>query len=89
LAVNSYPNADLASHITRFVAKCRAKGYRYRNIAAAWRSWLIDDMKSEADRGPGGARSATSPFGQKAQAAQTRFNVWGQAAAQPTPPYAH
>lgn len=34
---------DLDRHIESFVLRCQAHGYRYRDIGAAWRSWLLQD----------------------------------------------
>jgi len=36
------PDIDPSRHTERFIVACRAKGYRYRDHSAAWRSWLLD-----------------------------------------------
>ena len=42
-----FGTVDLARHVEGFVLRCQAHGYRYRNIGAAWRAWLIQDMAAE------------------------------------------
>ena len=44
-AAERFPAADLTTVTERFVQRCRAKGYRYQDLSAAWRSWLTDDTK--------------------------------------------
>jgi hypothetical protein len=36
-------DVDLVRHVQGFVLRCQAHGYRYRDIGAAWRAWLIQD----------------------------------------------
>ena len=76
-AMDRYPAADLQASVERFVLRCRAKGYRYRDLGAAWKSWLSDDQRAggrfgAAKSGPGGGR---------ASAAQTKFDAWAGVAA--------
>jgi len=71
-AIERFPEADLQAATERFVQRCRAKGYRYHDLSAAWRSWLADDAKGGKFGGRGGGRSS---------AAQTRFDAWGAVAA--------
>jgi hypothetical protein len=35
-----HPALDIAAFTENFVLSCRAKGYRYADISAAWRRWL-------------------------------------------------
>ncbi|MFP5511714.1 MAG: helix-turn-helix domain-containing protein [Alphaproteobacteria bacterium] len=67
-AETRFPAVDLDRHAERFVQQCRAHGYRYRDIAAAWRSWLLQDMArmaqqpAEPSRNPEG-RASRPPTG--------------------------
>lgn len=71
-----FPEADLQEATERFVGRCRAKGYRYLDLSAAWRVWLAEDQAAE--------RSRVSRFrhgvGQRASAAERRFGVWASVA---------
>lgn len=49
-AAMRFPDVDLDRHAERFVQQCRAHGYRYRDVAAAWRSWLLQDMARMAQQ---------------------------------------
>ncbi len=76
-AMDRHPDVDLQTSVERFVLRCRAKGYRYRDLGAAWRSWLTDDTKAggrfgAAKPGPGGGRGS---------AAQAKFDAWASVAA--------
>lgn len=48
-----FPGLDLAGHAERFVLRCQAHGYRYRDVAAAWRAWLAEDAASGFGTGTG------------------------------------
>jgi hypothetical protein len=37
-----FPDLDVLDHTERFLLSCRAKGYRYSDISAAWRRWLLE-----------------------------------------------
>ena len=76
-ALDRFPNADLQSSVERFVMRCQAKGYRYRNLGAAWRSWLADDQRN------GGRFGVTRPgySGGRSSAAQAKFDTWATVAA--------
>jgi hypothetical protein len=41
------PDANLLRHTERFITTCQAKGYRYRDHGAAWRSWLLDNKGND------------------------------------------
>ena len=47
---------DLTQHVEGFTLRCRAHGYRYRDVGAAWRSWLMQDAAA------GKAPSAAPPL---------------------------
>jgi DNA-binding MarR family transcriptional regulator len=68
-AVERFPHADLTAATEKFVSKCRARGYRYHDLGAAWRVWLAEDQDAQA--------RAENP---KAAAAKGRFAVWASVA---------
>ncbi len=51
-ALRLCPDADLDAHTAHFVARCRAKGYRYApgTVGDAWLAWLLEDRRSDARR---------------------------------------
>jgi Helix-turn-helix domain len=76
-AMDRYPTVDLSASVERFVLRCRAKGYRYCDLGAAWKSWLTDDQREggrfrEAKQDPGGGRGS---------AAKAKFDAWAGVAA--------
>lgn len=89
-AANRFPDLDVDGHAERFVQQCRAHGYRYRDPAAAWRSWLLQDAGRMAPQPAAtvrrsvnrGARTAsrTSPPNAAANAEQ-RLSAWASVAA--------
>jgi hypothetical protein len=36
-----HPNLDVLAFTESFILTCRAKGYRYADLSAAWRQWLL------------------------------------------------
>jgi hypothetical protein len=40
------PNLDVQAFTEGFVLSCRAKGYRYADVSAAWRRWLLEPKAS-------------------------------------------
>ena len=77
-AIDRFPSADLQALTDRFIQRCRAKGYRYRDVSAAWRSWLIDDLTPGASPRLG----AWGDRNQKRVAAENRLAAWAGVAAQ-------
>lgn len=76
-AMVRYPTIDPQAVTERFVLRCRAKGYRYADLSAAWRSWLMQDESAPPHSGAsraGGSRPSAS-------AAHTRFAAWSSVAA--------
>lgn len=79
---------DLGRHVEGFLLRCRAHGYRYRNVGAAWRAWLLQDAtagKAPLARPASGAGLNGMPDGvsapvtarlRTAETEQTRFAVW-------------
>lgn len=94
-AAARFPAVDLDRHAERFVQQCRAHGYRYRDIAAAWRSWLLQDMarmaqqpaepsrnpEGRANRAPTGHIKANRPASRPAADAEQRLSAWASVAA--------
>lgn len=72
---------DLDAHAELFVRRCQAHGYRYRDISAAWRAWLLQDV--QAGRAPvqtGHPQSSSRPAARKPEAEQ-RLAAWAAVAA--------
>ncbi|MBF5094732.1 helix-turn-helix domain-containing protein [Azospirillum sp. INR13] len=86
-AATRFPAVDLDRHAERFVQQCRAHGYRYRDVAAAWRSWLLQDMArmaqqpAEPSRTPTGQSKANRPATRPAADAEQRLSAWASVAA--------
>ncbi|MDQ2104662.1 helix-turn-helix domain-containing protein [Azospirillum isscasi] len=84
-----FGHVDLARHSEGFVLRCRAHGYRYRNVGAAWRSWLAQDVAAGKAPIVSGTVLATAPAtpGSRSRetAAEQRLNAWAAAAARLTP----
>ncbi|PWC74308.1 helix-turn-helix domain-containing protein [Azospirillum sp. TSH64] len=59
-AAERFPDLDIDSHAERFVLQCRAHGYRYRDPAAAWRSWLLQDAGRMAQQPAASVRGPNS-----------------------------
>jgi hypothetical protein len=41
-AQQRFPDLDILGFTETFVLSCQARGYRYTNISAAWRRWLLE-----------------------------------------------
>ncbi|MBK1842597.1 helix-turn-helix domain-containing protein [Azospirillum sp. YIM B02556] len=93
-ATAQFPEVDVGRHAERFVQQCRAHGYRYRDPAAAWRSWLLQDMArvtarmeqrpAATVRAPDGraGRAGSRPVMPTAAAgAEQRLSAWASVAA--------
>lgn len=86
-AVRLCPDVDLDAHTAHFVARCRAKGYRYSPtaMADAWLSWLLEDSRPGArqtGRIPG-AQPRSCHTHSPAERAEKRLSAWAAAAATP------
>ncbi|WP_376962369.1 helix-turn-helix domain-containing protein [Azospirillum sp. A26] len=66
-AAERFPDIDVDRHAERFVQQCQAHGYRYRDPAAAWRSWLLQDAGRMAQQ-PAASLRALSSHGPNARA---------------------
>lgn len=92
-AAERFPDIDIERHAERFVQQCRAHGYRYRDPAAAWRSWLLQDAGRMAQQPAATARrpnsrtaqttSRTAASGSNSAAAnaEQRLSAWASVAA--------
>lgn len=87
-ARSRFGTVDLGRHVEGFVLRCQAHGYRYRDISAAWRAWLIQDAaagKAPAVRSAAAGDSLSSPASPPARsresAAEQRVNAWMTVAA--------
>lgn len=79
---------DLGRHVEGFVLRCQAHGYRYRDISAAWRAWLVQDTAAgkapavkTATSGPFIPPSAPPSVRPRENAAEQRINAWMTVAA--------
>lgn len=86
-AVGRFPGVDVDAHAERFVQQCRAHGYRYRDPAAAWRSWLLQDAGRMAPqpavtvRGSNGRTARRPAAADAAINAEQRLSAWASVAA--------
>lgn len=75
--------AELDRHAELFVTRCRAHGYRYRDVAAAWRAWLLQDLpaaqRDAADRNRSHPPARPAPG--RTEAAEQRLSAWAAVAA--------
>lgn len=76
-AQNLHGDVDLDRHIAAFRLRCRAHGYRYRDIGAAWRAWLTQD----AAAGKAPAAGSSSRPRQREAVAEQSLNAWMAVAA--------
>lgn len=87
-ASSRYGRIDLSCHVEGFVLRCRAHGYRYRDIGAAWRSWLVQDVaagKAPAAAGFGITHaSGMGPNRSRETIGEQRLGAWAAVAARLT-----
>lgn len=84
------PDVDLEVHTSRFLARCRARGYRYRpsGIGGAWLAWLLEDHCTGPSRKPRHGRT-TGPADARRRAPPSpggidqRYAAWATAACAP------
>lgn len=78
-AAANFASVDPHRHAQGFVLRCRAHGYRYRDVGAAWRSWLMEDVAAgKAVRSAGSPGTTRPPQGTPAG---ERFDAWVAVAA--------
>ena len=85
-AGSRFGTVDLGQHVEGFVLRCQAHGYRYRDVSAAWRAWLVQDAaagKAPAMKTVSAATAApTSGSGRtRENAAEQRVTAWMTVAA--------
>lgn len=91
-AAGRFPDLDVDGHAERFVQQCRAHGYRYRDPAAAWRSWLLQDagrmapqpaatVRGSGNRGARAISRTSTPAAATAANAEQRLSAWASVAA--------
>ena len=77
---------DLGRHVEGFILRCRAHGYRYRDVSSAWRAWLAQDAaagKAPVVRNrPSAASTPNTPAARPSAAAEQRLGAWAAAAAE-------
>lgn len=81
-----FSHIDLGRHVEGFLLRCRAHGYRYRDVGAAWRAWLVQDAaagkapptRSAGSGAPVRTKAAVRP---SEEAAEQRLGAWMAAAA--------
>ncbi|WP_085557769.1 helix-turn-helix domain-containing protein [Azospirillum agricola] len=90
-AASRFPDADLDAHAELFVRRCQAHGYRYHDVGAAWRSWLLQDMPKTAPRASHTRKTvpSVSAPAQRAAEAEQRVSAWASVAAQLNGSLAH
>lgn len=70
---------DLDRHVETFRLRCQAHGYRYRDVSAAWRAWLNQDVA--AGKAPSAAKSSNpSPKSAAPRNSAPNLDAWMAAA---------
>jgi hypothetical protein len=88
-ALRLCPEADLDEHTARFVARCRAKGYRYASLEDAWLEWLLSDRRATRHETTTGSPVAAFPSRRaerptaRAEHRFDRFEAWATSASAP------
>ena len=74
-------SVDIDSHVESFRLRCKAHGYRYRDLSAAWRSWLNQD--AAAGKAPSAGKSSRSSASRPSRtiAAEQTLDAWRAVAA--------
>jgi len=82
-AGSRFGTVDLDQHVEGFVLRCQAHGYRYRDVSAAWRAWLVQD--AAAGKAPAmktvSTAGAPTPGRTRENAAEQRVTAWMTVAA--------
>lgn len=74
---------DLGRHVEGFILRCRAHGYRYRDLSSAWRAWLSQDAAVGKAPPMTAVAVARSPIpASTPSAADQRLGAWSAAAAE-------
>lgn len=84
-ARSGFGTVDLSRHVEGFVLRCQAHGYRYRDISAAWRAWLAQDVAAgkapTVIPTPSGGTAAMSTSHARQSVAEQRVDAWMTVAA--------
>ncbi|MBY6265346.1 helix-turn-helix domain-containing protein [Azospirillum sp. 412522] len=76
---------DLGRHVEGFILRCRAHGYRYRDVSSAWRAWLSQDAavgKAPLSSSPSALPTMPGPPARPPVLAEQRLGAWSAAAAE-------
>ncbi|PWC88488.1 hypothetical protein TSH100_07790 [Azospirillum sp. TSH100] len=88
---------DLGSHVEGFILRCRAHGYRYRDVSSAWRAWLSQDaavgkapvtasftgnLAGKPSAFAPADRPSARPSARPSGSAEQRLGAWSAAAAE-------
>ncbi|WP_377805629.1 helix-turn-helix domain-containing protein [Azospirillum sp. A29] len=71
---------DLGRHVEGFILRCRAHGYRYRDVSSAWRAWLSQDAAVGKAPTLSGNRPAFAAPAHKSVMTEQRLGAWSAAA---------
>ncbi|MCW2239539.1 helix-turn-helix domain-containing protein [Azospirillum canadense] len=80
-----HTDIDLSRHVEAFVLRCQAHGYRYRDVSAAWRAWLAQDVAAGKAPVLRNTSATDTPAGQPRRArdsAAQRVDAWAATAAE-------
>lgn len=71
-------SVNLDRHVEGFVLRCQAHGYHYRDIGAAWRAWLVQDVATRKAPLVGGPTAITgmARTNDKTTAARQQVAIW-------------
>lgn len=84
-AASRHGAVDIDAHVETFRLRCQAHGYRYRDVGAAWRAWLNQDVA--AGKAPSASKSSNpgprhaKPASSAARNAAPNLDAWMAAAA--------
>lgn len=84
-AASRHGAVDIDAHVEIFRLRCQAHGYRYRDVGAAWRAWLNQDVA--AGKAPSASKSSNpgpryaKPASSAARNAAPNLDAWMAAAA--------
>ena len=84
-AGNRFGSVDLSRHVEGFVLRCQAHGYRYRDISAAWRAWLAQDVAAgkapTVKSAPSGGTTVMNTSHARQSVTEQRVDAWMSVAA--------
>ncbi|MFD1623448.1 helix-turn-helix domain-containing protein [Azospirillum griseum] len=86
-AATRFPDVDLDRHAELFRQRCQAHGYRYKDVGAAWRSWLLQDFAGRTTAAAqtitrnGPPRPPAAAATVRTDSVEQRLNAWSSVAA--------